>query len=115
MTVEDLFTAGGDDAVMLSVHAQPGAGRSQVVGRHGHALKVKVAAPPEQGRANEALVALLSDRFGVPAKSVTLTSGASSRTKQFRIEGVDPAEFADLLERAIDEDAQPGSRRRGKY
>ena len=100
--------------MVLSVHAQPGAGRTQVVGRHGHALKVRVAAPPEQGRANDALVALLADRLGVAAKSVTLTTGATSRTKQFRIEGVDPAEFADLLERAIDEDAQAGSNRRGR-
>lgn len=103
MDTHDLFTSDGDDAVVLSVHAQPGAGRTQVMGTHGGALKVRVAAPPEQGRANEALVATLADRLQVPAKAVTLTSGATSRTKQFRITGVDPAEFADLLDRVIEE------------
>jgi uncharacterized protein (TIGR00251 family) len=111
MSVQDLFTAEGDDAVVLAVHAQPGAGRTQVVGRHGDAVKIRVAAPPEAGRANEALVALLAERLGVPAKAVTLASGASSRSKRFRIEGVDPAGFADLLERAIDEGGTPGKRR----
>ena len=111
MTVDDLFTAAGDDAVVLAVHAQPGAGRSQVVGRHGDAVKIRVAAPPEAGRANDALVALLAERLGVPPKSVTLESGASSRTKRFRIAGVDPAGFADLLERALEEGDVPGSRR----
>ena len=103
MTTEDLFSADGDDAVVLSVHAQPGAGRTQVMGRHGDAVKIRVAAPPEQGRANAALVTLLADRLGVPAKAVTLTVGETSRTKRFRITGVDPAEFGDVLERVLEE------------
>jgi len=106
----DLFTADGDDAVVVSIHAQPGAGRTEVVGRHGAALKVKVAAPPEQGRANDALVALLSDKLGVPAASVTLTTGATSRTKAFRIAGVEPAAFGDKLELLLAE--RPGGRGR---
>lgn len=113
LTTDDLFRADGDDAVVLSVHAQPGAGRTQVVGRHGAAVKIRVAAPPEQGRANEALVGLLAERLGVPAKAVTLAVGASSRSKQFRIEGVDPAGFADRLERFLDEADVPG-RPRGR-
>jgi uncharacterized protein (TIGR00251 family) len=112
--LDDLFTADGEDAVVLAVHAQPGAGRSQIVGRHGDALKVRVAAPPEGGRANEALAALLADRLGVPVKSVSLASGATSRSKRFRIAGVVPGEFADALRRVLDDAAESGSGGRGR-
>lgn len=111
---EDLFVADGDDAVLLSVHAQPGAGRTQVMGRHGDAVKIRIAAPPEQGRANDALAALLADRLGVPAASVSLAAGASSRTKRFRIAGVDPAEFAELLDRWLDEGDGKGPAGKGR-
>jgi uncharacterized protein (TIGR00251 family) len=113
MSLQDLYTADGDDAVVLAVHAQPGAGRTQVVGRHGDAVKVRVAAPPEGGRANDALVALLADQFGVAPKSVTLATGQTSRTKRFRIAGVTPAEFEDRLERVLaDAGVAPGGRNR---
>jgi hypothetical protein len=78
-----------DDAVEIAVHASPGAGRTQVVGRHGDALKIRVAAPPEQGRANDALAAVLAEAFGVATSAVELVTGASSRVKRFRVTGVD--------------------------
>lgn len=84
-------------AVVLRVHVQPGAGRSAIVGRHGDALKVKVAAPPVEGRANAAVAELLSRTFGCRAADVELVSGPSSRSKRFRLSGVDPDTFADLL------------------
>ncbi len=101
MSATDLFTAVGDDAVELAVHASPGAGRTQVVGRHGDALKVRVAAPPERGRANEALAALLAEAFGVGAKDVTLVGGETSRSKRFRLV-VDPAAFEERLDQVLD-------------
>lgn len=99
----DLFRRAGDDAVELSVHAQPGAGRSQVAGRHGTALKVRVAAPPERGRANEAVGDLLATTFGLPRRSVVLVAGETSRSKRFRLEGVDPDTFAVRLAAVLDE------------
>ncbi|MCA1656697.1 MAG: DUF167 domain-containing protein, partial [Actinobacteria bacterium] len=75
MDVDDLYSTSGDDAVILHVHLHPGAGRSAVVGRHGDALKLKVAAPPQGGRANEACAALVADIFGTPAAAVELVSG----------------------------------------
>ena len=71
--------------IVLRVHVQPGAGRGAVVGRFGDALKVKVAAPPEGGRANEAVTELLATTLGVPTSGVALVSGAGSRSKRFQI------------------------------
>src|ERR687890_836707 len=110
---EDLFdyTAGDDDesgTAILRLHVQPGAGKTAVVGRHGDALKVRVAAPPEGGRANDACRALLAETFGAPESSIELTSGPSSRMKRFKIAGVDLAEFRKQLERAV-EDGSAGA------
>ena len=101
MDVSDLYRPDGDDAVVLSVHVQPGAGRSAVVGRHGTALKVRVAAAPVGGRANEACAALLAETVGVPASAVELVGGASSRSKSFKLTGLDLEEFRRQLERAV--------------
>ncbi len=98
--------------VVLQVHVQPGAGRSAIVGRHGTALKVRVAAPPEQGRANEATGALLADTFGVKASAVELVGGGTSRSKQFRLRGVEPEEFRRQLERAVGGETAGPTRKR---
>ncbi|HZP30579.1 MAG TPA: DUF167 domain-containing protein [Acidimicrobiia bacterium] len=109
----DLFTVDGD-AIVLSVHVQPGAGRSAVVGRHGTALKVRVAAPPLEGRANTAAVALIASTLDVREKDVTLVSGERSRLKRFRVAGAEPDELATRLERALEQAAEPpGPRPRG--
>jgi uncharacterized protein (TIGR00251 family) len=99
--VDDLFDVLGDDGVVLRLHVQPGAGRTAVVGRHGDALKVRVAAPPEGGRANEAVTALVATTFGVDGKQVELTSGASSRSKRVKISGVDVEEVRRLLSETV--------------
>ena len=99
--VDDLFRVDGDDAVVLHVHVQPGAGRSAVVGRHGAALKVRVAAAPEGGRANTASADLLAETFGLKAAQVELVSGPSSRAKQFKLGGLDVDAFRTQLERIV--------------
>src|SRR5947207_10708984 len=96
--VDDLYDVSGEDAVVIRLHVQPGAGRTAVVGRHGDALKVRVAAPPEKGRANEACLELLAKVLGVAASDVTLTSGESSRSKRFTVTGVEADEVAKQLE-----------------
>ena len=112
--VEDLYELRDDGTIVLAVHAQPGAGRSAIVGRHGTSVKVRVAAPPEGGRANEALARLLADAVGVDRGAVELVSGDHSRSKRFHITGVEPEEFAKRLETAIEEGTAPpgGSGRR---
>lgn len=66
---------------LLTIHAVPGAKTSRVAGLHGDALKIQIAARPEQGRANAELIALLSGLLGVPKRSVSVARGESSRRK----------------------------------
>jgi uncharacterized protein (TIGR00251 family) len=107
--VDDLYRTDGDDAVVLHVHVQPGAGRSAVVGRHGAALKVRVAAAPEGGRANDATADLLAETFGLKRAQVELVGGPSSRAKQFKLTGLDVDLFRTQLERAVAGSARPGA------
>ncbi|MBI3524496.1 MAG: YggU family protein [Betaproteobacteria bacterium] len=78
----------GGDAV-LNLHIQPGAKKTAVAGLHGDALKIRLAAPPVDGKANACLVEFLAERLGVAKSCIELVSGASSRVKRVRIEGVD--------------------------
>lgn len=72
----------------LKVKAVPGASRSEIVGRLGEALKVRVAAPPEGGKANREILELLAEKLGLPAAGVTLVSGAVSAAKVVALRGV---------------------------
>ena len=113
MDVSDLYRADGEDAAVLQVHVQPAAGRSAVVGRHGTSLKVRVAAIPEGGRANDACASLLGETFGIATSAVELVSGATSRSKQFRLGGLDLDDFHRRLERAVTgKDGPPSAGRR---
>ena len=69
--------------VAIEVHAQPGARRTAVIGEHGGRLKIAVNAPPLDGRANEALIELLSRELDLPRHAVALETGGTSRAKRF--------------------------------
>ena len=77
---------GVDGSITLTIHAQPGAKRTEVAGIHGDCLKIRLAAPPVEGRANDALVAFFAVSFGVPRRSVTIVRGETGRRKTVRIE-----------------------------
>jgi uncharacterized protein (TIGR00251 family) len=107
---DELFDVRDDGQVVLRVSVSPGAGRSVVVGRHGDALKVRVGAPPERGRANTAVVELLASVLGVPKADVELVGGETSRSKRVAVTGVDPDEVDRRLEAALDDlEASPGT------
>jgi uncharacterized protein len=72
-------------AIQLTLHVQPGAKRTEVAGAHGDALKIRLAAPPVDGKANAELLRYLAHAFGVPQRNVTLVRGDSSRQKIVRI------------------------------
>ena len=77
----------------IAVVVSPGAKRNEVVGRQGEAWKLRVAAPPERGRANAVVCALLAEALGVPPASVRVVAGASSRRKVVEVDGVDAADI----------------------
>lgn len=79
------------DGVLLTLHIQPGAKKTEVVGLHGDALKVRLAAPPVDGKANDALIAFLADRLGLAKARISLVSGQTSRRKCVAVSGIDIA------------------------
>lgn len=73
--------------MILELHVQPGAKRSQFAGEHGGRIKVRLAAPAVEGKANEALVEFLAGHYGVPKRNVHITAGLRSRQKRVVIDG----------------------------
>ena len=75
-----------DGSITLEVHVQPGAKKSEVAGVHGAALKIRVAAPPVEGKANAVLIAYLAEAFGVPKRNVAIIRGESGRRKTVQVD-----------------------------
>ena len=88
------------DTLTLTLHIQPGAKKTEVAGEHGDALKIRLAAPPVDGKANAALLEFIADKLGVAKSAVTLKSGQTSRRKVVVIEG-GPAEVMRHLLTAV--------------
>jgi uncharacterized protein (TIGR00251 family) len=80
-------------AVRFTVHAQPRASRTELIGWHGDAVKIRVAAPPVEGAANAELIALLAKKLGVPKSAVRILKGERGRRKLVEVKGV-AAEYA---------------------
>jgi uncharacterized protein (TIGR00251 family) len=81
------------EGYILPVHAQPGARKAGILGEYAGALKVAVTAPPEGGRANQALVELLAKALKLRRSQVKLLSGLTSREKRFLIQGVNKSDL----------------------
>lgn len=75
------------ETLTLTLHIQPGAKRTEVAGLHGESLKIRLAAPPVEGRANEALLKFIAASFGVPLRQVELKQGGQSRHKVLLVTG----------------------------
>lgn len=86
--------------VRFAVHVQPRASRSEIAGRHGNALKVRLQSPPVDGQANEELVNFLSEKLGVSRRSVRIIGGLSSRAKTVEVAGVSVESVSALAEGA---------------
>ena len=77
-----------DSGVRFAVQVQPRASRTEIVGVHGDALKVRVAAPPVDGAANEELSRHLAKQLGIAASAVQVVGGATGRRKIVQVEGI---------------------------
>lgn len=86
----DWLREGADGSLTLTLHIQPGAKQTGFAGLHGEAMKIRLAAPPVDGKANAALCAFLAEFCGVPKSAVTLVSGDTSRARRVRIEKATP-------------------------
>lgn len=85
----DLRIAQRGTSLRFAVHVQPRASHSEIVGLHGDALKIRLAAPPVDGAANEALIRFLADALGIARSAVRIVSGATSRGKVVEVDGID--------------------------
>ncbi len=90
----------GEDLI-LHCHLQPKAARDEISGQHGDSVKIRIAAPPIEGRANTALIKFLAKTFGVAKRDVSIISGELGRTKRVRIHA--PGQLPDSLDISRDE------------
>ena len=73
--------------MILELHVQPGASRSEFAGKHGERIKIRLAARAVDGKANEALVEFLAEHYRVPRRNVRIVAGLKSRQKRVQIDG----------------------------
>ena len=90
------FRVAGDGRITLTLHIQPGAKKTEFSGLHGDALKIRLAAPPVDGKANEALIRFIAEKLNLPKSAVNLKSGQISRHKVLEVEGASPQVVAAL-------------------
>ena len=88
-----------EEGLTFSVRVQPKASKDRILREHGGALKVSVTAAPEKGKANAAVIVLLSEKLGVPKSSIEIIRGETSRLKTVRIRGVAKETVSALLSR----------------
>ena len=77
----------GNGRITLTLHIQPGAKKTEFAGLHGDALKIRLAAPPVDGKANEALIRFMAESLQLPKAAITLKSGQTSRRKVLELTG----------------------------
>lgn len=86
----------------LKIRVTPGSRKEEIAGWHGDALRVRVNAPPERGKANDAAIKLVAAALGIPVRQVTLERGATSRDKVLSIEGLREREIRNRLPERAD-------------
>ena len=102
MTDESLeIRPGPEGCLLLKIRVRPGASRAALEGLHGGALKLSVPAPPEKGKANKALLELLSRALGLPKRDLSLAKGSTSRDKWVALRGMGREELRRRVREAL--------------
>ena len=96
--MSDWFRVAADGRVTLTLHIQPGAKKTEIAGLHGDALKIRLSAPPVDGKANEALVKFVAEALKLPKSAVNLKSGQTSRRKVLEVQGATTEAVARLVQ-----------------
>jgi uncharacterized protein len=95
-----LFLEPHSDGTILPVRAHPGARRNEIRGEQDGMLKVSVTQAPEKGKANKAVIELLSKKLGLKKSQFELVSGETSHQKRFLVRGIEPDELAERIKQA---------------
>lgn len=95
------FVKDEGDNCLLTVYVQPRSTRNRIIGLHGEALKISVAAPPVDGKANVAIIAFLAKVLKMAKTSIVMKSGHESRTKRFILMGIPAALAREMLAEAV--------------
>ena len=99
LDVNSQIVKDGKNGAILAIHVQPKAARTSCIGIHGHALKIRIAAPPIDGAANKELIRFLASALSLPTTAVHIESGAGGRQKRVRLEGLTAAQVVARLVR----------------
>ncbi len=87
-SLKNVFYKELPEGIILSVKAQPGARKDEIVGQWADSLKIRVTAPPEKGKANEAIIKLLAEVLGLKKSAFKIVSGETSRDKKILVQGI---------------------------
>ncbi len=86
-----------DEGVLISLYIQPGASKSEIIGEHNGSLKIKIKAPPVDGKANDEVIAFMAKTLGVSKRDISLVKGDKSREKKVLVRGASIEQLQSLL------------------
>lgn len=97
-SIDDCFKIRGND-IIIKVKIVPGSSRNKIIGAYNDALKISIAAPPVEGKANKKCIAYLAKYFDVTKSKIEIISGQTSKNKLIKIYDISPKEFLDKIEK----------------
>lgn len=97
-SIDDCFKISGND-IIIKVKIVPGSSKNKIIGAYNDALKISIAAPPVEGKANKKCIAYLAKYFDVAKSKIEIISGQTSKNKLIKIYDISPKEFLDKIEK----------------
>ncbi|MFH1382903.1 MAG: DUF167 domain-containing protein [Chloroflexota bacterium] len=91
---------GIDEGTTILIHVQPNSSRNEIIGFQDDVLRVRIAAPPVKGKANQELIKFLSDILGVSKSSLAIKKGLTGKNKVVKIDGLTPAQITTQVEKS---------------